>query len=156
AAVWKISEPNLKIMLWKRELLDAALAVLPERPSAKIEETDKEPTLFHIEYSDGFQAACYISPKAFNEFAVAGNVVVDKTEKMIATSFQLPQPQRDHFSFLCNHIEKMFLTDLPSYPVERTLLTTGMLAFLLDSRDDEGKRVPTPELRKINYRPPGV
>jgi hypothetical protein len=64
----------------------------------------------------------------------------------------LPKPQRDHFSFLCNHIEVMFRTGKPSYPVERTLLTTGMLAFLMDSRYQNGKRLETPELAKLRYR----
>ena len=77
---------------------------------------------------------------------------IEKAEPL-ACWYELPKPQRDHFSFLSNHIEKMFLIGRPSYPVERTLLTTGMLAFLMDSRHASGRRVETPELSKIHYRP---
>ena len=73
--------------------------------------------------------------------------------KPAGTWFYLPKPQRDHFSFLCNHIEKMFLTGKPSYPVERTLIVTGMLAFLMDSHHEGGRRIETPELEKVGYRP---
>ena len=71
----------------------------------------------------------------------------------VGTWFYLPKPQRDHFSFLSNHIEKMFLTGKPSYRVERTLLTTGMLAALIDSRSAGGSWIETPELAAIRYEP---
>ena len=60
--------------------------------------------------------------------------------RRVGTHALLPQPQRDHFSFLCNHIEVMFRSGRPSYPVERTLLTTGILDALHDSRAGGGKR----------------
>jgi hypothetical protein len=65
----------------------------------------------------------------------------------------LPKPQRDHFSFLCNHIEVMFRSEKPSYPVERTLLVTGVLDALHDSRAAGGKRIETPHLAKLAYTP---
>jgi tRNA A37 threonylcarbamoyladenosine synthetase subunit TsaC/SUA5/YrdC len=46
----------------------------------------------------------------------------------------------------------MFITGKPLYPVERTLLTTGTLAFLFDSRMAK-KRLMTPQL-SIAYRAP--
>jgi hypothetical protein len=66
---------------------------------------------------------------------------------------ELNKPQRDHFSFLCNHIEVMFRTGRPSYPVERTYLVTGMLAALMDSHAQGGRRLATPHLREIGYTP---
>lgn len=45
---------------------------------------------------------------------------------------------------------------MPSYPVERTLLTTGMLAFLMDSRHAEDRHLETPELSMIRYQPAGA
>jgi hypothetical protein len=138
--------------VWSRQLLDSAIRLMPAR-EGKIEEIDKEATVFVIEYTDGFRAACYVSPAYINEYALA--LRLPGLEKPVATWCYLPKPQRDHFSFLCNHIEKMFRTDLPSYPVERTLLTTGMLSFLMDSLFESGKRVPTADLSKISYRPSG-
>ena len=71
--------------------------------------------------------------------------------KPAGTWCYLPKPQRDHFSFLCNHIEKMFLTGRASYPVERTLLTTGMLDFVLESRTKGHTRLETPQL-SVTYK----
>jgi hypothetical protein len=50
------------------------------------------------------------------------------------------------FSPLVNHAEKMFLTGKPSYPVERTLLTTGLTAGGVESLYREQKRFQTPHL----------
>ena len=47
----------------------------------------------------------------------------------------------------------MFRTGRPSYPVERTYLVTGVLAALMDSRAEGGRRVSTPHLRDIRYDP---
>ncbi len=146
-AAWEAARKGL----WSRELLDAALAVLPKR-NGRLEEADRDATVFLVEYADGLRGAGYLSARHVAEFAAA---VKPAGSKPAATWCYLPKPQRDHFSFLCNHIEKMFLTGKPSYPVERTLLTTGMLAYLMDSRHDGGRRIETPELAKVRYQPGG-
>ena len=71
----------------------------------------------------------------------------------VSTYAYVPKPQRDHFSFLCNHIEVMFRSGQPSYPVERTLLVTGVLDALYDSRAAGGQRVQTPHLSGLRYTP---
>jgi hypothetical protein len=143
-AAWTAAKDGL----WSRDLLDAALAPVPGKVG-RVDEVDRDATVFVIEYTDGLRAAGYLSPKHTTEFAVG--LQVAGRDKPVGTWCYLPKPQRDHFSFLCNHIETMFLTGKPSYPVERTLLTTGMLAFLMDSRFQGGKRLETPELGKVRY-----
>jgi hypothetical protein len=52
-----------------------------------------------------------------------------------------PKPRLDIASFY----EEMFLSGEPPYPVERTLLTTGILAAAMKSQAT-GKRLETPHL----------
>jgi hypothetical protein len=85
------------------------------------------------------------------EFAFSAQVA--GRHEPVGTWCELNKPQRDHFSFLCNHIEVMFRTRRPSYPVERTYLITGVLAALMDSRAQGGTRVTTPHLRDVRYDP---
>lgn len=47
-------------------------------------------------------------------------------------------------------IEALVLTGQPPYPAARTLLTTGMLAALLHSRQLEHSSLETPELHLAN------
>jgi len=135
---------------WPRDLLDAALASVPGK-RGKLPEADPQAVVFLIDYVDGLRAACYLSRGHSAEFAFAAGV--EGVARPAGTWFYLPKPQRDHFSFLSNHIEKMFLTGKPSYRVERTYLTTGMLAGLIDSRFVGGKWIETPELAMIRYEP---
>jgi hypothetical protein len=58
-----------------------------------------------------------------------------------------------HFSYLALNVEEMFLTGIPSHPVERTLLTTGVLDAALTSRHRGHCRLETPWL-DVTYRPP--
>lgn len=144
AAAWQAAKDGR----WSRELFDKALSLLPAT-KGRLEDIDRDATVFLIEYADGLKTACYVSPGHISDWAVA--IKLGSRDQPVGTWCYMPKPQRDHFSFLCNHIEKMFLTGKPSYPVERTLLTTGMLAFLMDSRHDKGKRIETPDLSKISY-----
>jgi hypothetical protein len=74
-----------------------------------------------------------------------------------STQMYLPMPDgrttlANFFSPLVNNAEKMFLTGKPTYPVERTLLTTGLTAAGVESLFLGQKRYPTPHLA-IRYQP---
>jgi len=135
---------------WDRKLLDEAVSKMPGKNPKTIDENDKDALVYLIDYMDGFQAAAYMSPRHVKEFAFGGRIKGEKDP--VAWYFELPKPQRDHFSYLVTHIGKMMGTGKATYPVERTLLTTGMLAALMESRADGNKRFETPHL-KVAYQP---
>jgi hypothetical protein len=56
-----------------------------------------------------------------------------------------------HATGLTYQIEQLYLTGRAAYPVERTLLTTGVLAALMDSSYQGNRRLETPHL-KLSYR----
>jgi hypothetical protein len=51
------------------------------------------------------------------------------------------------------HIEKFLACGKPPYPIERTLLTSGILDCVLESRVQNSKRLETPDL-DVRYAPP--
>jgi hypothetical protein len=137
---------------WSVPLLEAALARNPKLKPGPPEQNTKRPAVFRLEYRDGLRAAAYMLDGHSNAFLFAAKLR-DRAEP-VATHFGFTEGGRDlpHFDGLVHCIEEMFVTGRPVYPVERTLLTSGALAFLFDSRHQK-KRVATPEL-KIEYRAP--
>ena len=86
-----------------------------------------------------------------HEFACA--VSIRGSKKPFAVTF-LPQdgPPFGHFEHLLRAVEHMFHTGQPAYPVERTLLTTGILDAALHSLADKNRRLETPQLA-VAYEP---
>jgi hypothetical protein len=64
-----------------------------------------------------------------------------------------PPPGAKFFDGLAANIEKLFETGKPPYPVERTLLTTGILAAAMESHKNRGSRMETTHL-DLRYTAP--
>lgn len=144
-AVWKAVGDGLV----NKEVLDAVWEVIPKADKTKGLRDEEKPVLFLFEYTDGFRGAQFMLPNA----RLTGVGVKLKGGKVQATGFEeRPEPRHPHFAFLLKAIEKMIHTGKPTYPVERTLLTSGILDRSLTSRVDGGKKLDTPELA-INYMP---
>ena len=144
-AVWKAAESGL----WSLELAEAACAQIKNRPDKTIREGCPNPTLFLMEHRDGFRSAVLMLNGYVTDFAYAGK----HGDKIFATEFYLQNgPPYAHFSYLSLNIEEMFLTGIPQYPMERTLLTTGILDTIMHSRAHGCIRLETPHLAEIAYR----
>lgn len=141
-AVWQAGDRNH----YDPELLDAALARNPNRrhPDRPLREVVKEPVLFSITYNDGLRASVLMLNGAVSEFSVAWRNQGGRVE---STRFAL-QDDRPyaHFTYLLKGIEKMMHSGHPTWPVERTLLTTGMLHAAMTSLNQHGHRIVTPHL----------
>ena len=110
---------------------------------------DRNAVLFQFEYLDGFRGTLFMLPSGL----LTGVAVKVKGKGVIATGFEeREEPRYPHFAYLLKAIESMVYTGRPAYPVERTLLTSGILDRALTSRAQGGKRLATPELA-ISYRP---
>lgn len=134
----------------RRDLLDAALAITPHRADADIRRSEGT-TLFRFQYRDGLPAAIVMLPGFAQGTAVA--IRVRGQSKPLAVRFdERTQPRHPHFAYLLKGIERMVHTGRPPYPVERTLLTTGILDRALTSLHEGQKRRETPELA-IAYQP---
>ena len=73
---------------------------------------------------------------------------------MVSTQFFMPPaPNQTYSACLATKIEQMLGPGNTPYPVERTLLTSGLLEACLSSRHRLNQRLETPQL-SIRYRPP--
>ena len=116
------------------------------------EEVVTRPVGFFIEYRDGLRAVIIHDARDINnEWIVAWDEA--GREPAPATLFWTQEARPlGHFAFLMQAIEEMFHTGKPTWPVERTLVTTGILAALFESRMKGGERIETPHLG-IKYEP---
>jgi hypothetical protein len=144
---------------WSRPLLEAAIERVPAHAKGDYREpTAKAPQagLFLIEYRDGFKAAVAMLNGWVHEgdggaFCFAGQI--QGQDKPVATHFYLQQPDPfAHFAYLLRAIDAMIQTGHAVYPVERTLLTTGILDAIMTSRAEKHRRIETPHL-DIRYQP---
>jgi hypothetical protein len=144
---------------FSRELLEAAMTRCPAHAAGDVRRLtvrNDSAGVFLIEYRDGFKAACAMLNGWVHEgdggaFCFAGRL--RGQERPLACQFYLQNVDPfGHFAYLVRAIDNMMATGHAAYPVERTLLTTGILEAVMISRHDNGRKVETPHL-DIRYRP---
>jgi hypothetical protein len=144
---------------WSKPLLEAAMECVPSHAKGGYRELTakaKDAGVFLIEYRDGLRAAVAMMNGWAHEgdggaFTFAGQV--KGQEKPSATLFYLQQPDPfGHFAYLVKAIDSMIQTGHAPYPVERTLLTTGILDAVMTSKAEKNRRVETPHL-EFAYKP---
>lgn len=133
--------------VYDRKLLDATLAAMRERPlppGKRVEDLAKKPVLCVIDYRDGLRACFFSLDGAVAEWATAWK---DDHDRVTSLTFIL-QDERpfSHFGILVNAIEQFMHTGKAPWPVERTLLTSGLVDECLRSQSEGGTRRETPHL----------
>ncbi len=161
ANLWKVLDRPDRART--RELFLAALCTshtLPVEsgyPTAPVtwewlKKTMPDTTGFLVEHRDGFRSASFLT--GIRDFTCAVDVAGRDTP--FTCLLHLPMPNRgsttaDFFNPLVRHIEEMVLTGKAPYPVERTLLTSGMVIAGVDSLHAGQVPVATPEMA-VRYR----
>jgi hypothetical protein len=95
-------------------------------------------------YRDGLKAAVAMANGAAAEFVLASSLAGQAAPAVCWFRAQDWEPF-EHFAYLLRGIDEMIHTGKPSWPVERTLLTTGILHAAMRSIAEK-KRIETPEL----------
>jgi len=158
--------------VWPRPLMEAALSrshtLTPARPGFNhifpsdddMRRLVKDPVAYRYEYADGLKCTMLLMNGLVRDFNFAA--YVNGAREPWSTQMYLPMPDgrttlANFFSPLVNNMEKMYLTGRPTYPVERTLLTTGLTAAGVESlyraKNGDPARFDTPHLA-IRYPSP--
>ncbi len=110
-------------------------------------------TGYFIEHLDGFHTAIFLTKiQDFNYAAMRAD-----TGELVGCQMMLPMPGRnattaDFFNPLSIIVEQMIVTGKTNYPIERTLLTSGMVIAAVDSLHAGGSPQLTGDMH-IAYRP---
>jgi hypothetical protein len=155
-AVWKAK--------WSRELLTAALS-RSDSPqgltlkdgrtqdlvgNGELQRIVEKPAAYFVEHADGLRTTLLMLNGAVKDFTFAARI---KGRGVLSTQFLLtPVPNVTYSAKLVEHIENMIATGRPDYPVERTLIVSGILEACLTSRHEGQKRLETPQLA-VRYKP---
>jgi len=161
-AVWKAGEEGR----WSKELLTAALSrsdspqgwtVADGRTQDLVGNNElpklvKNPAAYFIEHRDGLRTTLLMLNGAVQDFTFAARV--KGMSGIQSTQFFLtPTPNVTYSACLVSKIEEMFETGRAPYPVERTLLVSGVLESILTSRIQGHERLETPHLG-VQYQAP--
>ena len=146
-AVWKAAEEGR----WSRDLLEAALSRGERVTPGPVEQLAEQPVACLIEYQDGFRGTALALGGKASEYLAA--VKIKGQRELKSTLCYIPIENSNNFSPLVDSIGRMFTHGSLDYPVERTLLTSGSLSFLMDSWYRKSVRIETPMLN-IRYQGP--
>lgn len=162
-SVWEAHHQRL----WSCELFEAALSrshtLTPSRPGFnhifptldEMRELVKEPVVYQYEHVDGLKSTMILLNGLVQDFNFAAHLA-DRAEPF-STQMYLPMPPArttlaNFFTPQVNNVETMFLTGKATYPVERTLLTSGLTEAGVESLHQGQVRLETPHLA-VAYQP---
>ena len=109
---------------------------------------------YFIQHRDGFRTTLFLT--GIQDFNYAG--LRSDNDEIISCQMFLPMPTysattADFFNPLTRHIENMVLENRVPYPIERTLLTSGMTLAGVDSIHQGYVPVKTPDMAVVYQAP---
>jgi len=154
--------------VWSQELMKAALTrsstLTPADPTFtniyptvdQMKQLVRDPVAYNYQHKDGLRCTMILMNGLVRDFTFAANVA--GMSKPFSTQMMLPMPDgrttlASFFSPLVHNAEMMFQTGKAQYPVERSLLTSGLLIAGIDSAHQGFKRLETPNLAEVHYQP---
>jgi hypothetical protein len=119
--------------------------------ASQMKQWTKQPVCYRFEYADGLKGTMLQLNGLVKDFTFAAKL--KGQAEPLSTLFYLPDnPNVVYSAALMSKAEEMFVTGKAPYPVERTLLTSGLVSAALQSLAD-GKKLETPQLA-IRYAAP--
>lgn len=163
-AVWKaLDSGSWQAGGWDPQLFEACLSrsqALSQAPTyshryptpAQMREFAKEPVAYRFEYADGLKATMLLMGGLVADITVAARL--KGTKEPLSTLFYLPPgPNVAYSAALMSKAEETFVTGKAPCPIERTLLTSGLVAAGMKSLATGEKRMETPHLA-VRYTAP--
>jgi hypothetical protein len=161
---WKAYQDGV----WSQALVKAALSrsstLRPGDPTftdifptmEQMEAMVPEPVAYHYKHRDGLMSTMILMNGMVRDFTFAATI--EGQAKPFSTQMYLPMPDgrttlASFFSPLVHNAEEMFLTGKAQYPIERTLLTSGLLIEGVDCARKGLQRLETPNLAAVTYQP---
>ena len=119
--------------------------------SAQMREWVKDPIAYRFDYNDGTKATMLLMNGLVGDFTFAAKL--KNQDEPLSTLFHLPpNPNVVYSASLMSKAEETFVNHKSPYPIERTLLTSGLVEAAVRSLGRGQKRLPTPYL-DIRYQP---
>ena len=162
-AVWKAMDSgSFQNGSWDPSLFHACLSrsqtlAQPETFShryptaAQIREWVKDPIVYRFQYNDGVNGSMLLMNGLVGDFTFAARL--RDTKEPLSTLFYLPpNPNVTYSAALMSKAEETFVTGKSPLPIERTLLTSGLVEAGVQSLAT-GERVDTPYMN-VHYQAP--
>jgi hypothetical protein len=148
---------------WAPELFEACLCrsqTLAQAPTTsdryptreQMREWVKDPVAYRYQYVDGLTATMLLMNGLVDDFTFAARIK-GRSDPLSTLFYLPPNPNVVYSAGLMSKAEEMFTTGKAPYPIERTLLTTGLVAAACRSLASHGKIIQTPHLA-IRYQGP--
>ncbi len=154
--------------VWSHALMKAALSrstvircadqsfsnVFPTLEQMK--ELVRNPLAYHYQHRDGLKCTMILLDGLVRDFTFAADIAGQA--RPFSVKMELPEPGSNTtlascFNPMIHAAEQMFLTGKAQYPIERTLMSSGLLIAGVDSFRAGGQRMETPNLAAVEYQP---